>query len=147
MADYAILSRKEFVNLVGPSTKGAIFRELGGPIVFYPPHPSTGTRLHEMYHAEISPNKNKGSMGSYEYALEEINAIQFTREHKGKSGILFNDVIGLGNGMLDTWRPGEIMGAVLKALNKSGIGELSQEQRNELWWYLKKQYTDKRKVK
>lgn len=112
-------------------------------VIYIPGRANTHELLHEIYHAKYSPQLERIEAGEKwntpdQLAEEELRAEYFAYERTGKSGISLYSICGAARTMLDFgYKPAVVMGSINRALDKVGIEPLTQEERSDLWWWMR----------
>lgn len=144
------LSRKEYRKRFGDSD--AFTERYSGtePTIFLPGRASTKEILHEIYHATKSPMLEEIERGKEwqtpgELALEEVRAQAFAAETIGKEGILWNQLGGIVQIMIDGgYKPNTVLNSVVKALRIEGY-EVEEDAKSALWEFIRTTYEEHRR--
>ena len=133
------LSKREFRRRFGKELGCTQYLEGEEPTIYLPGGGSTKIRLHEIYHASLSPELEKtvkewNDPTADEWALEELRACDFSRKKIGKEELSFNYVRGVAQGMLDRgYNPAVIMGSIVRGLEELDFEPMDRDTRSYLW--------------
>jgi hypothetical protein len=147
-----ILGRKEYDTRFGSDTFAHVQQEYkdhrcvvnGNHTIFTRGRPTTGTMLHELYHAARSPYRERATYYStpYEIALEELSASEYVQIVKrNESAITGNQVKNVVKYLVSRrYTKATVMGAMMRALREMGYSITNDhEYRHELWEYICKE--------
>lgn len=148
MVEIRIQSRKEIHEVAGPSTIGYTHRLEGDPVyIAVKPKASTSLKLHEIYHGKFSPYLQDLStdpygksqkMTAYKFALEELQAEEFSMQRRGKSKLNWNNMDLVARSLVPHCTVSEAFNGIVRALKEMDYS-LDKEIRSHLWETLKKE--------
>lgn len=132
------------------ATLGYVTFESGEPTIFTSMHPSTDTRVHELYHAKYSPwtstraaTKDTMDYSAEDIAFEELSAREFTS--KAMNGKNYNvdsvvsHLVSLG------FRPTKIFKGIDNAFVRLGYQHYSGKNKAVIWSLIKQEYKNYRR--
>jgi hypothetical protein len=133
-----------------PGSKGATSYEMPEKsIIHLPFKSSTGTKLHELYHAKYSPRLVERFFGrdtwtASSIAIDEMDAEGFSQESRGQPrripfGSICRSLIAYN------FTPNESLKGISIALEKKGYPPLKDKEKSYIWDELKTLYKEKKK--
>ncbi len=146
------LSRKDFEKRFPGAGAGTERFKGEEPVVYLPGRASTKERLHEIYHATLSPEleligKGKEWHNSDEKALEELRAEDFAASSTGRDYMSRESILGVCCSMLDDGdNPAVVMGSITRALKELGYEPLTQGERSAFWEWMRNYKKDTEEV-
>ncbi len=141
------LDKKEFEERFGRDSLGHTSRSRGEePIAYVPWGASAKTILHEIYHAEESPDLDRIATGARwstldQLILEELRAEAWAREKMDKDDLSGNALITAARVALDRgYRPASIMGSIVRGLRTLGYEAMDRSLRSDVWQGIREEY-------
>jgi hypothetical protein len=143
-----VQSRKEIHEEAGPNTIGYTHRLEGDPVfIAVKPKASTSLKLHEIYHGKYSPYLQDLStdpygksqkMTAYKFALEELQAEEFSMQRRGKSQLNWNNIDLVVRSLTPHCTISEAFNGVVRALKEMDYS-LDKGIRSHLWKIVKEE--------
>ena len=140
------LGRRDYRRRYGPdSAAHASIPPENEPTITFNGGKSSREILHELYHTSYSPRtkefregkRDAGYATMDEEVLEELEAVQFSRESKGKGDIPFREIRGIAYSMLTSGEsPSSIVSSVRRNMDKLGY-TFGKESQSYLYWELR----------